>query len=262
MDYNSIDVFLKPSPETVVWVPMKLISLNIWGGRIRKPFLDFIERQKEIDIFCFQEVYHRAEGKMYSGDVSNPNIFAELQKLLPEHIGFFRSSVMDWYGIGMFAKKDIKVLEEGETLIYINLDYSKYDSGHSRNLQWMKCEAGGRIYSIINVHGLWNGAGKTDTPDRIKQSENIRDFISAIDNPKILCGDFNLRPDTQSMRMLETNMINLVKKHNITSTRTGFYDKPEKFADYVLVSPDVQVNRFEVLPDEVSDHAALYLDFQ
>jgi endonuclease/exonuclease/phosphatase family metal-dependent hydrolase len=241
---------------------MKLISLNIWGGRIHRPLLDFIEERKEVDIFCFQEIYHQAEGKMHKDDISRPNIFAELQKHLPQHIGFFRPSVMDWYGIGMFVKKDLKVLEEGEVNIYNSPSYSEYDSSHSRNLQWIKCGIGDKIYSVINVHGLWNGAGKTDTPDRIKQSKNIKDFISTLDNPQILCGDFNLRPDTQSMQILENGMINQIKKYNITSTRTSFYKKPEKFADYVLVSPDIRVNKFEVLPDEVSDHAALYLDFE
>ncbi len=35
-----------------------------------------------------------------------------------------------------------------------------------------------------------------------------------------------------------------------------------RIADYALVSPDVAVVDFKVLPDEVSDHAAMYLDFE
>ena len=37
---------------------MKLICLNIWGGKIHDKLLDFIKQQAQnADIFCFQEVF-------------------------------------------------------------------------------------------------------------------------------------------------------------------------------------------------------------
>ena len=78
----------------------------------------------------------------------------------------------------------------------------------------------------------------------------------------MLCGDFNLAPDTQSLRMLEAaGLRNLVAEFGVTSTRTSLYRRPERFADYVFVSPGVDVSAFRVLPDEVSDHAPLMLQF-
>lgn len=161
----------------------------------------------------------------------------------------------------MFVRKGIDVLEEGDILIYDNPDYVGSGGDHSRNLQWMKCRIDGKIYSILNVHGLWTGTGKSDTPERITQSERIRNVMDAIETPKILCGDFNLRPDTQSIKILGKGMKNLINEHNITSTRTSLYKKEEKHADYIFVSPEIVVNRFEVLEDEVSDHSPLLLDF-
>ena len=38
--------------------------------------------------------------------------------------------------------------------------------------------------------------------------------------------------------------------------------KPIKFADYTFVIPEIKVNEFKMLPDEVSDHLAMYLDFE
>ncbi len=113
---------------------------------------------------------------------------------------------------------------------------------------------------ICNFHGLWNGKGKSDTEDRLKQSEKILEFIGGTDDSVILAGDFNLSPDTESLAMLEKDMRNLIKEYGITSTRTSYYEKENKFADYVLVSPGIAVKDFRVLPDEVSDHAALYLE--
>ncbi|MBP8994985.1 MAG: hypothetical protein KBG30_14410 [Bacteroidales bacterium] len=78
---------------------------------------------------------------------------------------------------------------------------------------------------------------------------------------KILCGDFNVAPDTKSMEILETSMNNLVKEYKVTTTRSHLYTKEHKFADYILVSPEIKVKKFEVIQDVVSDHLPLMLEF-
>ena len=242
---------------------MRLISLNLRGGRIYKPLFEFLrDYSKNVDIFCFQEIYNNARDKM-SDESRNPrlNLLVELQQILPEYKSFFRPVIEEAYGIGIFIKKNISVLEDGEIVIYSNPAYIGHGGNHSRNLQWIKVAIGKKIYSILNVHGLWSGGGKVDTPDRILQSQRIKEFMSTISNPKILCGDFNLLPETESIVMLEDDMINLVKKHNIKSTRSHYYQKEEKFADYILVSPDVRVKEFDALQESVSDHLPLLVDF-
>lgn len=115
--------------------------------------------------------------------------------------------------------------------------------------------------TIINFHGLWNGKGKTDNEDRILQSRNIVDFIGGLKGEVVLCGDFNLLPDTESIKIFEdAGLRNLIKEYGITSTRTSHYTKPGKYADYVFVSRGVRVKDFKVLPEEVSDHSALLLE--
>ena len=57
-------------------------------------------------------------------------------------------------------------------------------------------------------------------------------------------------------------MRNLIHEYNINSTRTSFYTKPEKYADYIFTSKDLLIKNFEVLPEEVSDHAALLLEIE
>jgi endonuclease/exonuclease/phosphatase family metal-dependent hydrolase len=240
---------------------MKLVTLNIWGAQVREPFLEFIARHRDIDIFCLQEVYDKAEGILSSHypNVSH-SIFTELQALLPTHQGFFRPVVDGVYGIAIFIKKEFQVSGEGELLIHKNTKYPEQSGHHSRNLQWITFEYNQQTFTVINVHGLWNGMGKTDTPDRLVQSKNIKAFVDSVASPKILCGDFNLRPDTESTQILEVGMKNLITEYAVTSTRTSIYRKAEKFADYIFVSPDIEVRDFKVLPDEVSDHAALFLE--
>jgi endonuclease/exonuclease/phosphatase family metal-dependent hydrolase len=242
---------------------MKLITLNIWGARVREPFLDFIRKNQNIDMFCFQELYDKSVSKLSDDEKEgkSPNINSELKELLPEHRSFFRPILKGEYGIGVFIKKEIDVLGEGEIMIHTNTKHPIDTGHHDRNMQWLQFTKKGKVYSVLNVHGLWNGAGKSDTPDRLAQAKRIRDFMKTINTPVILCGDFNLRPDTESVGILEKGMNNLVKSHGVKTTRTSFYNKPEKFADYIFTSPEIAINRFEVMPDEVSDHAPLMLDF-
>ena len=115
----------------------------------------------------------------------------------------------------------------------------------------------------MNFHGLWNGGGKGDSEDRLLQSGRIIEFMKTLSDPYLICGDFNLLPDTESLKKLEDfGLRNLIKEYGIVSTRTSFYKKENKFADYALINEGVEVKDFKVLPDEVSDHSPLYLDFE
>lgn len=253
---------------------MKLMTLNIWGGHIRDPLLDFIAKHQDIDIFCFQEVYHKAKDRFSTDDKqASLNIFSELSELLPNHQPFFQpvigSASGNAYGIGMFVKKNLKVTDFGDITIYLNPDYptdapSRKGPTHSRKMQWLNIQTDAQVYTIMNVHGLWNGMGKTDTPDRIAQSQKIKEFMDGLSTAKILCGDFNLTPETASLGMLKKDMLDLIEHYKVPSTRTSLYPKlkDQPFADYIFTCNKIAVKHFEVLRDEVSDHAPLVLKFE
>lgn len=241
---------------------MQLITLNIWGGQIKDKLLNFIEQHQLVDFICLQEVYHRAPHKTSTNDLPvYLDICDQIAEKLPNHDFFFRPVVQNVYGIATFVKKNIEILNEGEVIIHENPDYPGAGPRHQRNLQWIECCHDDKKFVIINTHFLWNGVGKGDSDDRIQQSKRTKDFLDSVSVPKILCGDFNLRPDTESIKILEKDMRNLIKDYNIKSTRTSLYPKEERFADYVLVSEDINVQDFKVLQDEVSDHAALWTSF-
>jgi endonuclease/exonuclease/phosphatase family metal-dependent hydrolase len=200
-------------------------------------------------------------------DVQYPQVrhelLSELKDLLPDHVPHFRPAIAHIYGIATFVKKDIPVLDEGEILIHKrDTDGLEMDGHHDRNLQWVKLQTKGKTLSIINVHGLWNGMGKGDTPSRVAQSQKIRSFVDSVEGPKIICDDFNLNPDTESLQIVRKGMRDLIAEHGVTSTRTSLYEKPGKYADYIFTSEEIGVKDFKVMPEEVSDHSALLLDFE
>lgn len=244
---------------------MKIISLNIWGGCKENELLDFFQSHKHVDIFCLQEVYYSAENRI-STDENKVclNILNKIADLLVEHEVYFCQVVsQSRYGIATLVKKSFVINKNAEHSIYENNNYGGRGPSHSRKLQHIALmKADGKKVNLINVHGLWNGRGKIDSSERIDQSKSIKNYIEKLDGDVVLCGDFNLRPDTKSMEILDFGMRNLIAENNIYSTRTSLYGKPEQFADYVLVSPNVVVKNFKVLTDIVSDHSPLYLELR
>lgn len=259
---------------------MRIISLNTWGGRAGKEnLLSFFRKHADTtDIFCLQEIwsapYEHLEGVPAGGlalqnDAIMTHGLQDICDVLPDHLPLFRPHHGDHYGLVMMVKKSLPLVDEGEQWVYKERGYvADGDIGnHARNIQYVTVESGSHKTTIINFHGLWTnageGVGKQDNPDRIVQSTKILAFIKTIQNPVVLCGDFNLLPNTKSIKLLEEGGLrNLIREYGVTSTRTNFYTKPVKFADYVFISSDVLLKQFGVLPDQVSDHAPLLIDIE
>lgn len=253
---------------------MKLISLNTWGGRAGKEgLLAFFERYQDIDIFCLQEIWSapyndmdRAAGWL-SMDQDGIMVYglSEIATTLHDHIHYFHPHHEDNYGLAIYLRDNLKVIDQGDVFVHKYRGYEpEWDIGHhARNIEYITIETPRWVRTIINFHGLWNGQGKTDSPDRLIQSENIIEFLRTLDHPYILCGDFNLLPNTESIYKLEVfGLRNLIAHYWVTSTRTSFYTKAEKFADYAFAHDDIVIHEFTILPDEVSDHSPLYVDFE
>ncbi len=269
---------------------LRLETLNIWGGRLYQSLLAHVHRQAStVDIFCFQEVYSTHSHHLFTREVEDTipgpypsndlperaNIYRELLEALPDFAGYFSScqdrhaysGPVDFdlsFGLAIFARKTLSVDEVGEHFVHRqrNSIIGANNATIGRNLQYIQFHLADKPVTVINMHGLWNGKGKTDSPKRLEQSRKVKGFLETISGAKILCGDLNVLPTTQSLALLEQDLRNLVKAYGITSTRSPFYQQPDRFADYVLVSPDVQVEGFQVLDEEVSDHSPLLLTFR
>jgi len=247
---------------------MKIISLNTWMGIVAEQLMPFLAAHQDTDIFCLQEVFKDAEGKGKSHpeyDVDF-NLFGHICELFKDsHVGYFEPTIGDYYGIAVFVKKDIKVFEHGGAYIYENPnleeDVARDPGNHNRKLEFVKVEHGGAPLLIVNVHGMYKtGHFHADIPERIEQSHKIRAFLAEHPGPFVMAGDFNLDLASESVAILEEGKKNLVRDYGITSTRTRFYPHDDLYADYAFVSPDIEVKDFKVLPEEVSDHAALLLE--
>lgn len=238
---------------------IKVMSLNIWGGRYYKKLISFIKFHHNVDIFCFQEVYSIKYQKSSNQKESKvrKDIFESIERVLPDHNGVF-CPIMDYtYGMAIFFRKTILLVDNGLYWIYKNPKYIGNDPSHSRCLQWIVLKLKKKEIGIFNIHGLWNGNGKGDSPERIKQSEFICNFAASFHSLVLLCGDFNLMMDTQSVVLLEKSYQNLIRDYRIKSTRSHLYKKSERYADYIFVPKKLHVCWFRVYDTDVSDHLPL-----
>ena len=122
---------------------------------------------------------------------------------------------------------------------------------------------------IINIHGLAYPWTKLDSDLRIIQYDNFIAEIQHIDTSKkiIIMGDFNLHPETNLIKKLSQDFINLNIKFNIQDTRwpwnITYYGTKEyqPYADYGFSSLSLHIQSLETSLHEniISDHKALLL---
>jgi hypothetical protein len=163
--------------------------------------------------------------------------------------------------LATFVRDDIQVRENSWEILVPQQRTGEFSFGS--NLQYVTMKYGDGEFLVANVHGFWIKGNYGDTAERIDQSKKIVRILTRVKEPKILCGDFNLAPDTKSIGMLEGSMNNLVKKYAVETIRSVLAEKTKgRIVDYVLVSPDIDVRDFAIVDSKASDHLALRLDFQ
>jgi endonuclease/exonuclease/phosphatase family metal-dependent hydrolase len=257
---------------------MKVLSLNTWAGALEDLLIPFIAEQgANIDGFMLQEVTSTSNVDavlpvMQSGMAMSANLFEKLQDALPNHTGYFAQTVQNFmqtpgvsFGNAVFLSKSLNVQGVENTFIIGELsDESEPldpSQRHPRILQRVSVILDTKQLTLANYHGLHTGSGKEDTPERIEQSRKIAHLLVEAGAPFMICGDFNLSLETESLAILAAGNQNLIANYSITSTRSSHYPHQNRFADYMIASPEIKITHFEVLPAEVSDHLALVSDF-
>lgn len=259
---------------------MKIIFLNIWGGKVYGPLMEFLRpTPADTDFFCFQEVFDSPEQNRTVSWGGRADIFRSLCDALPDFTPHYSIAMHDFdgdhatdfplsHGIAIFARNNITIASHGDFLI---AGEQWHGPGTSKifphKLQYLRFEKDGRPYTLAHLHGVAVPGDKRDTPERLAQSQKIVDFLASERRENILGGDFNLMPDSESIHMIErANMRNLIAECNIKDTRGAIAhaqyhgSNRQHFADFAFVSPGVRVASFIVPKVEISDHLPLVLE--
>lgn len=251
---------------------MRLICLNIWGARQHAVLYPYLQKLSETtDIFCFQELIQRSDAVPAATDL-RVDCFEELRNVLPDFEGYFDRTehvVVDAGGIGemglgFFIRKSMRVRHaEG---VYVSggyCDVHAFRGGSEMPGRVFRVEVlvGDQSLQVLNFHGIgvWP---KSDNPKRLEQSRKLKEVLRATPAPAILCGDFNIAPDTESIRIIGEGMKNLCAEFNIATTRNAKFSPDDHISDYIFTTPDIRIKKFEVPSIFVSDHLPLILDFE
>ena len=267
---------------------MRLVSLNAWGGQVWPGLGTFISDIGG-DLFCLQEIIRAAEPSPDWLDYADPyralrqraNLFDDVSGCLPGHQARFaaalRGSLTDGagrhyvseHGLGFWAAREIGVIGcwQGFAFGAYRPDgWGEEPVPRAFQLHRILDPTTAKTVVVGNLHGLRDPKGKMDTPERARQSAEVLRAIEVFrkaEEPMILAGDLNLLPESTTFRDLEgIGLRDLVTGNGHTDTRTALYEKPVRFANYLLVSDGIEVLAFDVPPEPVvSDHRPMILDF-
>jgi endonuclease/exonuclease/phosphatase family metal-dependent hydrolase len=264
---------------------MKIMCLNGWGGKLHAPLTAYLKSEAP-DVLCLQEVIHSPESNKdwltyRDGDHVLPqraNFFRDIAEALPDHMAIFCPAaqgvlwdddreVPSQWGLATFVRKSLPII--GQAQGFVHKDFSPHGYGdhpRSRNAHAIRIHdyQRDRTISIAHMHGLRDLNGKIDTPERKAQAHRFADLVCGVaapDDALIVCGDFNVEPDSETLAILAgCGLSELVTARGFDGTRTSHYKKPGRFADYMLVNKQVEVLGFDVVTEpEVSDHCPLVL---
>ncbi|MBX5045159.1 endonuclease/exonuclease/phosphatase family protein [Rhizobium lentis] len=265
---------------------MRIISLNAWGGRLHEALISYI-RQTDPDVLCLQEVLRAtcvASGWSVYRDPGlelpqRANLFAEIGAALPGHDGFFcptsrgepfdgDTAIAAEFGLATFVRNSYSVIAQGLEFVHGRFSHDGWgDHPRPRNAHCIRLfsHEHASTVTIAHMHGLRDPAGKGDTGERRAQAEALVGLIKRVwpgNDGLVVCGDFNVLPESATFAILaKLGHSDLVTGSGLTDTRTSYYPREGRFADYMLVTPEVKIAKFEVVgAPEVSDHRALLLD--
>lgn len=244
---------------------MRIIFLNCWYGEKEKELLNFIKLESaKTDVFCLQEVDSQLNIKL-SNILSGYDSF---HYNLP-----VKNHSKSEYGQSVFIRSGLK---EGVHNNRIDVFKNRFPN-YGFIQQFRVLSRDGKVIDILNFHGRSQPGHKKDTNTRIESSKNIINIIEKIKSPNIILGgDFNLLPETRSIKIIEkSGLLNLISKYSIKTTRNKlawneakdngkkgkvkFFGK-QLFADYCFISKELKVSKFEVPEILVSDHLPMVLE--
>jgi len=263
---------------------MKLLSLNIALFEPNTPQLIEFLTQQNPDILCLQEVVHALEPSVFKEYVTKQPIDQHMTHMPYSFYGptyvlrsFDKKSFhgkdsteFDLGGLvemGNHVRSKYKIVKGTNIFVenyytYIT-DFSGWPEEDYRSFLVIDLDVDGKPLTILNYHGIWT-RNKLGSEKTTKACQKIYEWALQAKGEVIICGDFNLFPDTPSMKIFENSFTSLVDVYNIKKTRPDSNELSglsRNVVDYIWVSKGINVKDFQVLDADVSDHLPLVLEF-
>lgn len=264
---------------------MRLITLNVALFEANNSKLEKFLKDQRADIVCFQEVAKEIDETVLHEYITKSPIDSATSEL--GYYFFGPTSIMDRFDmegfhghdafhfdlgglteVGNYTKSKFK-LNKGQNIFVENhLTYvegrPKWPDEDYRAVLVTDFEVGKKQLRVLNYHGIWT-RDKLGNERSLKACKKINKLALEAEGAVVIGGDFNLFPDTLSMKVFEKNFTSLVDQYKIKTTRPASNELSKlkrNVVDYIWISKGVKVNNFKVIDNDVSDHLPLVLDFE
>jgi endonuclease/exonuclease/phosphatase family metal-dependent hydrolase len=274
------------------WPKLAIITLFI--------FLSFSYPENEkLAVMTFNIRYDNPDDGMFSWDARKGMVFWLIEKYDPDIMGIQEAlkgqmdelsvtlSDYQWSGVG---RDDGQEQGEYVPIFYKTDRFTLLDAGHfwlsdkpeepgsmgwdaacTRMVSWIKLSeiSKGVNYFIFNTH--FDHVGEEA---RINSARLLKDNILQIagNDPVIVMGDFNCRPDSEPMQVLSQFLLDSrsILEEGEASLQTTFVGFPadlsgNKIIDHIFVSSHFNANAYEIIADNAngffpSDHLAVQVN--
>ena len=241
---------------------MKIMTLNVWQGRLERVLLKHLETL-DIDFACMQEAvdYEGTPAGLASSYKKIGNSLRLDYQFFSPLTAMKLGSKDITFGNVIYASRPFSetgtIFTRGEYKDNFDFDVDDYNV---RAFQHALVEIGDKKLHILNYHGHHIDAHKLGDEETMRQVQQIADYIKTLDGGVVLCGDFNLSPESESVKHLDILLSNLPVDYSLKTTRSRLTYKNE-VCDYIFVNKHVDVKGFSMDETIISDHNALILDF-
>lgn len=265
---------------------MQLVSLNVALFETNNEKLyEFLLEQKP-DIVCLQEVADKVDPHVNPAYISKDYIDRATSGLKYAFFGptwmiknfhqknFHKKENFDFeFGgflkSGNYIKTRFKMLKKSNVFISNKtikvIDWSTWPKNQSKAVQVVDLKLPDlKKLRVLNYHGIWTKE-KIGNYETLEACKKINKLATEVNYPTIITGDFNLFPDTESMKVFHGSFVSLVDKHGVQTTRPKTNELSHlkrNVVDFIFVTKDIKVKSFEVLDTDVSDHLPLVLGFE
>jgi len=237
-------------------VPLRVGTFNIHHGVGARGRLDLGRTaatlvEADLDVVALQEV-----DRMWSPRSAFVDQAGSLAERLGMHLAFgpclVRRRSRDGpreYGTAVLSRHPFRGT--------LNTLLPRPRGGEQRALLAADVDVNGRVLRVLATH-----LHHRSRTERLAQVDVINRTVAEHAVPTVLLGDLNARPDSPEIAAVTRHLVDAWRAGGDPDGFTFSARAPHARIDYVLVSPDIAVERARVVHTDASDHLLLSVDLR
>ena len=242
---------------------MKLIQLNTWSCKLPTEITKLFQNEKP-DIACLQEIVTAVDGGKIIDTIDtilNDYPFEYTFNTPLVEFNFMHRQATR----GNMIASNLTIFNNNELWthgsFFKNFDYIN-SGGYNvaRNIAHAEISTPEGNVHVLTLHGYHIKEHKNGDEQTMHACRELVAYASALHGPVIITGDFNLSPESESLKLVNKAFRNLSIENELSTTRNHLTSKKE-VCDYIFVNDKIRVENFFMSDAVASDHNALVLEF-